>query len=119
MQLDQFQALPLQGGFLLLRVILSEEPMTDAIGRTALACTVIIGSTLEITLCRSNLTPSDISISLYHEVLEAASVAALHPPVSVCEMNEADFEAAAQQAFARLGHATPASLNKLLVEFNF
>ena len=34
-------------------------------------------------------------------------------------MNEADFEAAALQAFARLGHATPASLNKLLVEFNF
>jgi hypothetical protein len=119
MQLEPFQQLSLQGGFLLLRVVLSHEPMTDAIGRTALASTVIIGSTLEITLCATSPTPSEISISLYHEVLEAAAVAAPEPPLTVCEMNEADFETAAQQAYVRLGPATPTTLNKLLVDFGF
>lgn len=93
--------------------------MKDAIGRDALARSVIIGSTIEITLCSRNLSPREISISLYHEVLEAAAVASLNPPPAVCVMNEADFEASAHDAFSKLGHATPTTLNKMLVDLGF
>jgi hypothetical protein len=56
---------------------------------------------------------------LYHEVLEAATVAALSPPRSVWELNEAGFESAAQEYHQRLGMATPESLNQMLAEFGF
>jgi hypothetical protein len=58
-------------------------------------------------------------ISLYHEVLEAATVAAEHPPPAVIEFNEAAFEWAAQAAHRKLGSATPGTLNEMLVEYGF
>jgi hypothetical protein len=45
MNLDAFQQLPLRGGFLLLRVTMTSEPMVDAMGRLALAKTSIVGFT--------------------------------------------------------------------------
>lgn len=119
MNLDDFTQLPLRGGFLLLRVIMTTEPMVDAMGRLALARTVIIGSTVEIELGASNPDPVEISVSLYHEVLEAAAMGASNPPASVCELNEAGFEAAARDCHHRLGMASPASLNQMLEEFGF
>jgi len=56
---------------------------------------------------------------LCHEVLEAATVAAEHPPDAIVEFNECDFEQAAQAAHARLGPASPASLNRMLADFGF
>jgi hypothetical protein len=85
----------------------------------ALARTTIIGSNLEIELCGTNSDPGELSVSLYHEVLEAAAVAALHPPAAVCELNEAAFEAAARECHRRLGTASPAALNQMLAEFGF
>ena len=93
--------------------------MVDAMGRVALARTIIVGITLEIELGASNPDPAEISISIYLEVLEAAALAAVHPPASVCELNEAGFEAAAQSCHLRLGMATPTSLNRMLGEFGF
>ena len=119
MNLNAFQQLRLCSGFLLLRVRVNDEPMTDAIGRLALARTTIVGSTLDIELGSSNPDPTEISISLYHEVLEAAAVASLNPPASVCEMNERDFELAAQDCQRRFGMASPATLNQMLEEFGF
>lgn len=119
MNLADFQNLPLRGGFLLLSVTLDDEPMVDAMGRLALAKTTIIGCTMEIALGCSTPDPAEISISLYHEVLEAATVAALEPPESVWELNEAGFEAAAQDCHRRLGMASPANLNQMLEEFGF
>ena len=119
MKFEDFDQLPLRGGFLLLRVSITPEPMVDAIGRLAVATTVIIGHTMEITLGSSNPDPTEISVSLYHEVLEAAAVAASHPPEAVCELNEAGFEAAAKNCHDRLGMASPASLNQMLEEFGF
>ena len=119
MNLADFQNLPLHGGFLLLRVSLTDEPMVDAMGRLALAKTRIIGSTMEIELGCSMPDPHEISISLYHEVLEAATVAAALPPRSVWELNETGFETAAQAYHQRLGMASPRNLNQMLEEFGF
>jgi hypothetical protein len=52
-------------------------------------------------------------------VLEAAAVAAFHPPAAVCALNEAGFEAAARECHRRLGAASPAALNQMLAEFGF
>jgi hypothetical protein len=119
MSLDEFQYLPLRGGFLLVRVVVVSAPMADALGRRALARTTIIGNNLEIELADSSGGEDGISVSLYHEVLEAATVAALHPPAAVCELNEAGFETAALDCHRRLGPATPISLNQMLAEFGF
>jgi hypothetical protein len=119
MNLDDFIQLPLRGGFLLLKVSLTDNPMVDALGRLAVARTIIIGSTLEIEIGCSAPDPNEISISLYHEVLEAAAVAAPRPPSAVCELNEAGFEAAAQDCHRRLGMASPRTINQMLEEFGF
>ena len=113
MDLTQFDHLELLGGFLVLSVKASEEPMVDAIGREALASTSIIGSEFEITLS-SGLSGKELSVTLYHEVLEAAAVASNDPPESMIEFNEADFDAAAYAAHDKFGHATPATLNHML-----
>ncbi len=119
MNLEDFTQLPLRGGFLLLRVSMTDSPMVDAMGRLAVARTTIIGSTLEIEIGCSAPDPNDISISLYHEVLEAAAVASPRPPQSVCELNEAGFEAAAHDCHQRLGMAAPITINQMLEEFGF
>jgi hypothetical protein len=61
----------------------------------------------------------ELSVSLYHEVIEAATVAAEHPPSIVIEFNEGDFERAAQSADVRFGTASPETLNRMLEEFGF
>ena len=69
--------------------------------------------------CVMILTEDEQSISLYHEILEAATVAAHNPLESVLEFNEAEFERAAGSLHARLGRATPERLNQMLAEFGF
>jgi hypothetical protein len=118
MNLDDFQSLPLRGGFLLRRVVLAQVRMIDAMGRIAVARTTVTGSSLEIEL-ESNPDPAELSVSLYHEVLEGVAVAAISPPAAVCELNEAGFEAAARDAHGRLGMACPTTLNQMLEEFGF
>lgn len=107
----------LHGGFRIVRVLLTNQPLLDPIGREAVARTVIIGSTFEIELMR--LSPDEVSISLYHEVLEAATVAAAKPPASVATLNESDFERAARHAHAQLGPATAGNLDRMLQSFGF
>jgi len=58
-------------------------------------------------LIQAGLSDPELSISLYHEILEAATVASLHPPDSVMEFNEGDFERAAKAAHAEWGDASP------------
>ena len=119
MNLADFQNVSLRGGFLLLGVTVADEPMVDAMGRLALAKTSIIGSTMEIALGCAMPDPVEISISSYHEVLEAATIAAAEPQKSVWELNEAGFETAAQDCHRRLGMASPDNLNQMLEEFGF
>ena len=62
---------------------------------------------------------AEVSISLYHEILEAATVAAQNPPESVVEFNEGDFESAARSAHAQYGIVSPRTLNEMLAKFGF
>ena len=118
MDLSVFQNARLTGGFTLLRVETSREPFTDAIGRPALAKTSIIGRRFEITVAEG-LDDRELSVTLYHEVLEAANVAADPAPDSVLELNEQDFDHIAYDMHDRLGAATPLNLNRMLEMFHF
>ena len=111
--IGQFKNLQLHGGFIIREIELTDAPIVDAIGREAIAQTSIIARSFRL-LIRSGLSNEELSITLYHEVLEAASVAVADPPPSVIDFNEADFEQAAQEAHRRWGKASPANLNLLL-----
>ena len=112
------QNLVLRGGFVIAEIRLASRFLLDPLGRPATAQTLIRGSRFSISL-RDDLTETELSVSLYHEVLEAATVAAEHPPESVLEYNEGDFERAAQSAHARLGVASAERLNQMLAEYGF
>jgi hypothetical protein len=111
--LKQFKNLQLHGGFVIKDIKLTDDPIVDAIGREAVAQTSAVVRDFRL-LIRSGLSEEELSITLYHEILEAASVAIANPPDAVVDFNEADFERAAQNAHKRWGSASPANLNLLL-----
>ena len=116
--LAAFRNLPLHGGFKLVELSLTPELLLDPLGRSATAQTIIRGNRFHILL-RTGLDEREFSVSLYHEVLEAATLAAEPPPATVLEFNEGAFERAAQAAHTSLGPASPERLNQMLVEFGF
>lgn len=101
-----------------MEVRLTAQPLLDPIERAATAQTVIRGHHFHIFL-RADLNERELSVSLYHEVLEAATVASERPPGAVLEFNEGHFEQTARLAHDRLGLASPQTLNQLLAEFGF
>ena len=111
--INQFKNLRLHGGFIITDIELTEDPIVDAIGREAIAQTSAIAGRFRLFI-RSGLSEEELSITLYHEILEAASVALANPPASVMDFNEADFERAAHDAQKRWGNASPANLDLLL-----
>jgi hypothetical protein len=106
------------GGFTIGRLEITGDSLIDAIGRDALAKTSIIGRRFEI-LIRTPLSDEEFSITLYHEILEAMTVASERPPSSVTMFNEADFERAARQAYAELGPVSPQNLDRMLQSYGF
>ena len=68
---------------------------------------------------RSGLSDKECSVTLYHEILEAMTVAVANPPASVGEFNEADFERAGYEAFDQFGAASPENLNRMLQSYGF
>ena len=82
LDLAAFENLGLRGGFVIVEIRLTSQFLLDPLGRPATAQTVIRGYRFHISL-RQALSEAQLSISLYHEVLEAATVAAEHPPQSV------------------------------------
>ncbi len=111
--IGQFKNSQLHGGFTIREIALTQSPIVDAIGREAVAQTSAIARDFRL-LIRAGLSEEELSITLYHEILEAASVAVADPLASVIDFNEADFERAAREAHARWGDASPARLNLLL-----
>jgi hypothetical protein len=109
----QFKNLRLHGGFIIKDIGLTDEPIVDAIGREAVAQTSGIAREFRL-LIRAGLSEPELSITLYHEILEASSVAIASPPATIMDFNEADFERAAREAHERWGNASPANLNLLL-----
>ncbi|MGA2052523.1 MAG: hypothetical protein ABSH19_04350 [Opitutales bacterium] len=108
-----FKRLRLRGGCTIVQVEEVKHPLRDALGREATALTSIHGTRLSV-LISAGLSPRDLSVTLYHEVLEAVAVASEDPPITVMEFNEGDFERAAQMMHDRLGEASPANLNRML-----
>jgi hypothetical protein len=113
-----FKDLLLPGGFLISEIKISNEGLADAMGREALAMTRVIGRAFYITV-QAGMSDSEFSISVYHEVLETATVACFAAPVSVMDFNEGDFEREARAAFERWGPVSPSNLNLLLQFFGF
>ena len=96
----------MRGGFRIAEVRLTAQPLLGPVERAATAQTVVRGNRFHIFL-RADLGERELSLCLYHEVLEAATVGTDHPPAAVLELNEGGFEHAARTAHARLGLASP------------
>jgi hypothetical protein len=118
LDLRRFENAQLRGGFTFAEVRRTAEPLLDPLERAATAQTIIRGSRFYVLL-RADMEETELSVSVYHEVLEAATVAAEDPPDAVMELNEGDFERAAQTAHAKYGVATPETVNQLLADFGF
>jgi hypothetical protein len=118
MDLDAFVGVQLRGGFRIADVEITDEELVDALGREAAAQTTIVGRDLCL-LIRAGLSETELSVTLYHEVLEAAVVACDVCPPTLVEFNEGDFEKAAQRMHQESGIATPRNLNRMLAQFGF
>ena len=118
LDLSSFENVPLQGGFMIVRVEVAGEPLRDALGREAIAQTRIIGGKFEVAI-RAGQSEEEQSVTLYHEVLEAATIAAPNPPPSVIEFNEGDFERAAYSSHKQFGIASIENLNRMLQSYGF
>lgn len=68
---------------------------------------------------RAGLADEELSVSIYHEVLEAATVASTDPPAAVRTFNEGHFERAAIDAHQQFGHASPESVDRMLQWYGF
>lgn len=111
--INQFKNCRLQGGFIITDIELTDDPIVDAIGREAIAQTQTIAGRFRLFI-RSGLSEEELSITLYHEILEAASVAIADPPAGAMDFNEVDFERAAHDAHKQWGNTSPANLDLLL-----
>jgi hypothetical protein len=116
--LASFTNVELHGGFVIANIQFASGAMVDALEREAVAQTRITGLKFEVLL-KAEMSEQELSISLYHEILEAATVATRHPPDGVAGFNEGDFERAAQSAHAELGSASPENLNRMLQSRGF
>jgi hypothetical protein len=115
---NSFQGLRLRGGFIIVRIEFVVEPLVDAIGRSALAKTQIVGHEFHLTVL-SSLSDKEKSVTLYHEILEAMTVASFKAPASVQDFNEGDFERAAYEAHKRYGPVSPESIDRMLQFYGF
>ena len=108
----------LDGGFVIVEIALPHEPLEDPLGREAVAQTRIVGREFRLAV-RAGLSDEELSVTLYHEILEGATVASTYPPETVCDLNEAGFEAAAWRAHRTWGEASLENLNRMLQFFGF
>lgn len=113
-----FKNVRLRGGFVITDIQFTDAPMVDALEREAVAQSRITGREFRL-LIQGGLSDRELSISLYHEILEAATVGSWPPPDSVLEFNEGDFERSALAAHAEWGDATPENLNRMLQFYGF
>ncbi len=65
------------------------------------------------------LTPTEQSITLYHEVIEAASLQAKDPPAMVLDLSEEEIDLLAIMAHEQFGAVSVENLDKLLTVIGF
>ena len=117
MNLRAFDGLELPGNFLVQGIHFSPAELIDPLGRPALAKSVIQGKSIAIFL--TSQSEEEQSISIYHEMLEALTVAFDTPPEPVMLMNEADFEQAGRDAHRKFGLASPTTVVSFLKAYGF
>ena len=115
---EPFLDAELRGGFRITAIAFAEGSLVDPIGREALARTSISGNKFRLLL-RRGLSDEELSVTLFHEVLEAATVAGRSCPAAVVDFNEGDFEREARVAHKHFGAASPENLNRMLQQFGF
>lgn len=113
-----FQNAHLPGGLVIEEIEFLSVPMVGGIGRPATARTIINQGRLRIHL-QAGADDTEFSVSLYHEVLETATVWADDPPLEVIQFNEGDFERTVREAYKRLEPASPRTLRLLLKNHGF
>jgi len=113
-----FENIPLRCGFTIVRIEPTAGLLLDALGREAIARTRIVERKFEIAI-KLDLTEEEQSVTLYHEILEAARVASPSPPPAVIDFNEGDFERAAYSAHEQFGVASVENLNRMLKSHGF
>ena len=111
--LEEFVGRQVRGGFTIVRLEISAARLIDALGRKAIARTHVVGRQFSITI-RAGLSDKELSVTIYHEILEAATVASIDPPEAVQSFNEGDFERAAYQAHEKFGEVSPANVDPVL-----
>ena len=116
--LEPFRNLRLRGGFYVSRVEFVSDLLVDPMGRQALAKTEIMGRLLSIQI-RAGLDDAENSVTIFHEILEAMTLAAPVAPAGVQDFNEGDFEKAGYDAHRRFGTAAPEALNRMLQFYGF
>src|SRR5947207_963284 len=112
---ESFRNFRLRSGFTVSRVEITNKPLVDAIGRQAIARTAIIAHKFYISV-RGGLTEEELSVTLYHEILEAVTVASDNPPAGVRMFNEGDF---AYRAHNELCEASLATIDLMLQSHGF
>jgi len=115
MKIGAFDGFDLPGIFLLQKIIISPAELVDPLGRPALAKSVIQGKNSTLVA----QSEEEQSVAIYHEMLEALTVAFDEPPESVILMNEADFEQAAREAHQKFGFASPDAVLSFLKGYGF
>jgi hypothetical protein len=116
--LQSLKSRPIRGGFTVRQIDVAVAPLIDALGREAIARTQILGKEFFVVI-RAGLSDEELSVTIYHEILEAATVALADPPAAVRSFNEGDFESAAYRAFEQLGPASAERLDQMLQSYGF
>jgi len=115
---ERFARSHLRGGFQIIRLDLADASLVDALGRDAIARTHIVAKQFSVTI-RPGLSENETSVTIYHEILEAATVASLDPPITVRDLNEAGFERAGYRAHKEFGLVSPENLDRMLQSYGF
>ena len=115
---QRFAGARIRGGFEIVRLDVAENPLVDPLGREAIARTYIIANQFFITIS-AGLSEDEISVTIYHEILEAATVGSIDPPKAVRDFSEGDFESAGYRAHKQFGQASPENLDRMLQFYGF
>ena len=122
-EFGSFRDAKLPGGVSIESVEVSETPLTDVSGGLAYGGTSMNVGTgaMEIRLS-PGLTATEQSVTLYHEVLEAASMQADYRgtlPVFLADLSEAELDMLAQIAHEQFGPASVETLTQFLHAVGF
>ena len=93
-------------------------PFAPLLWSGLLAGLIATGVDMKIEIA-PGLSPEEQSITIYHEVIEVASLQAKQPPPTVLDLSEQEIDLLAKMAHEQYGLATVETLNHLLRDLGF